>query len=151
MGSVELNEHHFNHNLSQQFDQQHMHQASHLKHQQLMSNIFKRDLGNRAAAAAAAAAGLIKEQDYEYHKDVDIKPYNHLIHHDDHSKDPEFHSDNVDNNESTPNDCNDSVYDTDTEMLNNNNRNNAVMGENLSMSVASKKTINDSHYCHLSQ
>lgn len=143
--SIDLNEHHFN----QHIDQQHMQQtASHLKHHQIMSNIFKRNMNNNRSNNYERN---LDYNSYHQHKDTtDIKPYNHLMHHhsdDHHSNEIDAHHDDIDHNDLSANEDNDNAYNNDVQMLSNNRHNS--MGENLSL--ATKKLNDSQHYCHLPQ
>lgn len=131
MGSIDSHEHDFNHNPIQAFDQQQMHQVSaHFKHRDIMSNIFKREKPNCSASSLLYSLKA-KEQDYDYHKDIDIKPYiQHNIQEEDHTKDGDTHAaDDIDNNDSLQSECNENVYDLDTDILT--NHRNGSIGGNL--------------------
>lgn len=140
--SIDLKEHHFN----QHIDQQHMQQtASHLKHHQIMSNIFKRNMHNNRSNNYGRTLDF---NNYNQHKEADVKPYNHYMHH--HSSEMDSHHDDIDHNDSSANEDNDNAYNNDIHMLPNTRHD--AMGENLSMSA---KKLNDAHaqqhYCHVPQ
>lgn len=73
MGPVDISDHQFNQNLSQQQYEQQQQQIH--KHQQMLSNLFKRDMNNRSAAAAAAAANYTKDIDYAGNYNEVGKPF----------------------------------------------------------------------------
>lgn len=124
LGGVDFNESMFN----SQFEQQHTN--SHFKHQNFMSNLFKRNIDSRTT----------KDTDC---KDADIKPYNYLSHiGTDITKENISHSDDIEHNDI-------SAQDNDNIGFDSMKSRNHIIGENLSMN--GKKTNDDCHYSRISQ
>lgn len=127
LGGVDFNESMFN----SQIEQQHSHPASHFKHQQFVSNLFKRNIEGRSS----------KEQDF---KEADIKPYSYLSHAgNEMGKESISHTDDIDHNDMSGHDGDAGGYDESMKSRSH------LIGENLSMN--GKKSVEDSHYCRMSQ